>query len=168
MERIRKRFVMDGSERALNEDPRPGQTRKLDGREEATLIATACTDAPEGHAHWSLQLLAEKLVQLGVVEAVSYETGAAHSKKNKLKPWQQEMWCIPEASAEYVACMEDVLDLYEQPYDPKRPQVFYDEWRRALIGETRKNLPAEPGSVSALITSIGAMALPTCTCCLNP
>jgi len=55
------------------------------------------------------------------------------------------MWCIPEASAEYVACMEDVLDLYEQPYDPKRPQVCYDEWRRALIGETRKSLPAEPG-----------------------
>ena len=55
------------------------------------------------------------------------------------------MWCIPEASAEYVACMEDVLDLYEQPYDPKRPQVCYDEWRRALIGETRTSLPAEPG-----------------------
>ena len=55
------------------------------------------------------------------------------------------MWCIPEASAEYVACMEDVLDLYEQPYDPKRPQVCYDEWRRALIGETRTSLPAQPG-----------------------
>jgi transposase len=55
------------------------------------------------------------------------------------------MWCIPEASAEYVACMEDVLDVYEQPFDPVRPQVCYDEWRRALIGETRKSLPAEPG-----------------------
>jgi DDE superfamily endonuclease len=55
------------------------------------------------------------------------------------------MWCIPEASAAYVACMEDVLDLYEQPYDPLRPQVCYDEWRRALIGETRVSIPAEPG-----------------------
>lgn len=55
------------------------------------------------------------------------------------------MWCIPTASAEYVACMEDVLDLYEQPYDPLRPQVCYDEWRRALIGESRASLPAEPG-----------------------
>ena len=55
------------------------------------------------------------------------------------------MWCIPEASAEYVACMEDVLDLYEQPYDPKRPLVCYDEWRRSLIGEARIPLPAEPG-----------------------
>lgn len=55
------------------------------------------------------------------------------------------MWCIPEASAEYVACMEDVLDLYEQPYDAKYPQVCYDEWRRVLIGETRTSVPAEPG-----------------------
>jgi hypothetical protein len=55
------------------------------------------------------------------------------------------MWCIPQASAEYVACMEDVLDLYEQPYDPLRPQVCYDEWRRALISETRASIPAEPG-----------------------
>ena len=55
------------------------------------------------------------------------------------------MWCIPEASAEYVACMEDVLDLYEQPFDPVRPLVCYDEWRRALIGETRESIPAAPG-----------------------
>ena len=81
VERIRKRFVMDGLERALNEDPRPGQKRKLDGRAEATLIATACTDAPEGHAHWSLRLLAGKLVQLGVVESVSYETVRRTLKK---------------------------------------------------------------------------------------
>jgi hypothetical protein len=55
------------------------------------------------------------------------------------------MWCIPKASAEYVACMEDVLDLYEQALDPSRPVVCYDEWRRALIGETRTSLPAAPG-----------------------
>lgn len=41
--------------------------------------------------------------------------------------------------------MEDVLDLYEQPYDPLRPQVCYDEWRRALISESRASLPAQPG-----------------------
>lgn len=41
--------------------------------------------------------------------------------------------------------MEEVLDLYEQPWDPLRPQVCYDEWRRALISETRASLPARPG-----------------------
>jgi transposase len=54
VERIRKRFVSEGIERALNEDPRPGQKSKLDGRAEATLIATACTEAPLGHDHWTL------------------------------------------------------------------------------------------------------------------
>jgi hypothetical protein len=51
VERIRKRFVADGIERALNEDPRPGQKRKLDGRVDATLIATASTEAREGHEY---------------------------------------------------------------------------------------------------------------------
>ena len=81
VERIRKRFVADGIERALNEDPRPGQKRKLDGRAEATLIATACTEAPEGHAHWTLRLLAGKLVQLQVVDAISHETVRRTLKK---------------------------------------------------------------------------------------
>lgn len=81
VERIRKRFVVDGIERAMNEDPRPGQKRRLDGRAEASLIATACSDAPEGHKHWSLRLLAGKLVQLGLVETVSYETVRRTLKK---------------------------------------------------------------------------------------
>jgi transposase len=81
VERIRKRFVIDGLERALNEDPRPGQRRKLDGRAEATLIATACSDAPEGHVRWTLRLLAGKLVQLQVVDAVSHETVRRTLKK---------------------------------------------------------------------------------------
>jgi transposase len=81
VERIRKRFVADGIERALNEDPRPGQKRKLDGRAEATLIATACSDAPDGHARWTLRLLAGKLVQLGVVDTISHETVRRTLKK---------------------------------------------------------------------------------------
>jgi hypothetical protein len=81
VERIRKRFVADGMERALNEDPQPGQKRKLDGRVEATLIATACSDAPDGHEHWTLRLLAGRLVQLGVEEVVSHETVRRALKK---------------------------------------------------------------------------------------
>jgi hypothetical protein len=42
------------------------------------------------------------------------------AQKNALKPWQYKQWCIPEGSAEFVACMEDVLDLYAEPYDPRR------------------------------------------------
>ena len=81
VERIRKRFVEGGLERALNEDPRPGQKRKLDGRGEAQLIAVACSQAPDGHDHWTLRLLADKLVELQVVESISYETVRRTLKK---------------------------------------------------------------------------------------
>jgi transposase len=81
VERVRKRFVSDGIERALHEDPRPGSQRKLDGRGEAILIATACSDAPEGHEHWTLRLLAGQLVKLQVVDAISYETVRRTLKK---------------------------------------------------------------------------------------
>ena len=81
VERIRKRFVADGMERALNEDPRPGQKRKLDGRAEAQLVATACSNAPEGHEHWTMRLLAGKLVELGIVESISHETVRLTLKK---------------------------------------------------------------------------------------
>lgn len=81
VERIRKRFVEGGLDKALHEDPRPGQKRKLDGREEATLIALACSQAPVGHSRWTLRLLASKMVDLGVVESLSHETVRSTLKK---------------------------------------------------------------------------------------
>jgi len=57
------------------------------------------------------------------------------------------MWCIPKAGPEYVACMEDVLDQYEQPYDPNQPLVCFDEWLIQLIEETRISKPAKPGQI---------------------
>ena len=54
------------------------------------------------------------------------------------------MWCIPEVSAEYVAAMEDVLDVYEAPYDEKRPLVCFDESPQQLIAEVREPIPATP------------------------
>ena len=83
VERIRKRFVLGGLQKALNEDPRPGQRRKLDGRGEATLIATACSQVPEGHEHWTLRLLAGKMVELEVVDSISYETIRRTLKKTR-------------------------------------------------------------------------------------
>ena len=63
-----------------------------------------------------------------------------------LKPWLKDQWCIPpKANAEFVCKMEDVLDVYQRPYDPKRPQVCLDEASKQLIGETRTPEPAAPG-----------------------
>jgi hypothetical protein len=66
-------------------------------------------------------------------------------KKNDLKPWRKKQWCIPAVSAEFVAAMEDVLEVYAEPYDPKRPKVNFDETSKQLIKETRQPLPAQPG-----------------------
>ena len=74
VERTRKRLVEGGLDKALNEDPRPGQRTRLDGRAEAHLVALACSDAPGGREHWPLRLLADKLVELDVVEKISHET----------------------------------------------------------------------------------------------
>ena len=68
------------------------------------------------------------------------------AKKNELKPWLKEQWCIPpQADAEFVCAMEDVLEVYHRPYDEQRPLVCLDEASKQLIGETRQRLPAEPG-----------------------
>jgi transposase len=81
IERIRQRFVEGNLEKALHDDPRPGAKCKLDGRAEAQLIALTCSKAPEGHAVWSMRLLAGTLVELGVVESVSHETVRQRLKK---------------------------------------------------------------------------------------
>ena len=72
--RVRTRFVKEGLDSALNERPRPGQKRKLSGKQEAHLIAIACSDAPDGHTRWSLRLLAGKVVAMGFSESISPET----------------------------------------------------------------------------------------------
>jgi len=73
VERIRKRYVEGGLEKALNDDPRPGARRKLDGRVEAYLIALTCSNPPDDHDHWTLRLLADKLVEAELVESISHE-----------------------------------------------------------------------------------------------
>jgi transposase len=81
VERIRKRFVEEGLEAALSERPRPGATRKLNGHQEAHLVALACSDPPEGKKRWSMRLLADRLVELGVVDEISDETVRRTLKK---------------------------------------------------------------------------------------
>jgi transposase len=74
VERTRKRFVEEGLEAALAERPRPGGRRKLEGKQEAFLIALACSAPPDERPRWTMQLLADKLVELRVVESISDET----------------------------------------------------------------------------------------------
>lgn len=81
VEKLRERCVEEGLRAALDERPRPGKARKLDGRQEARLIALACTEAPEGSKRWTMQLLAERLVELREVDSISDETVRRTLKK---------------------------------------------------------------------------------------
>jgi transposase len=143
--RTKQRFVEEGLERALSELPRSGAPRKFDVGDEAMLCAIACSAPPPGRARWTLELLADEMVRLTVHETVSLETIRRRLGEMDLKPWQKKMWCIPKVDGEFVARMEDVLALYAEPADPKRPVVCFDETPRQLIGEARVPTRAEPG-----------------------
>lgn len=82
--RVRKRFVEQGLEAVLHprKMPRPSR-RRLDGAQEARLLALACSRAPEGHARWTLRLLADQMVTLEYVESISYETVRSVLKKTR-------------------------------------------------------------------------------------
>jgi transposase len=147
VERIRKRFVFEGFEAVLK-PRRPNRiySRKLDGEQEARVIALVCSSPPEGYARWSLRLLADRVVQLKIIDAISHETIRQMLDDNALKPWRKQEWCIPpQANAEFVYHMEDVLDVYKRPADPKRPLVCFDESPEQLVREMRQALPMQAG-----------------------
>ncbi|MFV8756488.1 IS630 family transposase [Nannocystaceae bacterium ST9] len=143
--RVRRRFVEEGLEEALHERHRPGGARKLTPRDEAVLVALACSKPPLGRSRWTMELLAREVVTLVEHESVSRETVRRRLDENDLKPWREKMWCIPEVDAEFVACMEDVLDLYAEEFDPARPVVSFDETPIQLLGETRVPVAVRPG-----------------------
>jgi len=84
VERLRKKFVEQGLEAALERNKRNNYARKLDGNAEAHLIAIACSEPPTGRSEWSLRLLADRLVELSVVDSISYMTVSRTLKKTNL------------------------------------------------------------------------------------
>jgi transposase len=145
--RTKRRFVEGNLDKALHEEPRPGAARKLSAQEEALLVATACSRPPEGRARWTIELLAGEIVRLTEHDGISRETVRRRLAENELKPWREKMWCVPKIDGEYVARMENVLDLYAEPPDPKYPVVCLDESPVQLIGEVREPIAAAPGQI---------------------
>ena len=78
---VKRRYAAEGLDGVVRDRPQVNRFRKLDQKGEAHLIALACSDAPEGHDHWTLQLLADRMVELGVVESLSHETVRLKLKK---------------------------------------------------------------------------------------
>src|SRR3954469_23974822 len=106
---------------------------------------TACASPPEGRARWAPELLADAVVRLTNHAALSRETVRRRLGENQLKPWRRDRWCIPQVDGSFVARMEDVLDLYAEAPDPRRPVVCFDESALHLIGEARQPISAAPG-----------------------
>ena len=102
--RAKRRYAEEGLDGVLHDHPQTNRYRKLDDRGEAhpvsstgqALIALACSDAPEGHDHWTLQLLADRMVELGLVESLSYETVRLRLKKTSSSPGKNSNGASPE------------------------------------------------------------------------
>ena len=91
--------------------------------------------------------MAGELVRRTEHASISRETVRRRLAESDLKQWRKDMWCIPQVYAEYVARMEDVLDLYAEAPDPSRPVVCFDERSIQLIGEVRAPMPPRPGQL---------------------
>ena len=88
--KIRRQFALDGLEKALNNDTRLGRHKKFTKHNEAQLKALVCSNPPEGYGRWTLNLLAKKMVELGIVKSISKETIRDILNKYQLKPWLKQ------------------------------------------------------------------------------
>jgi transposase len=144
---IEKNYEEGGLKKALYDDPRPGTPIEYDDRIKSKIVAMVCSDPPEGFDRWTLDLIKEKVVEDGVVESIGRETVRLILREHDLKPWQQKSWCVPDLDEEFIERMEDVLDIYEKPYDPKNPVVCLDEKPIQLLDEVRPASGIVPGQV---------------------
>ena len=91
----RTRYLQGGLEHALGELPRPGQKPKFDAVQAATIIATACSSAPDGRDHWTLRMLGSRAVELGFVDSCSPETIRQLLKKASSSPGKNKSGASP-------------------------------------------------------------------------
>src|SRR5918993_1450349 len=142
--RTKRRFVEGNLPAALQEAPRLGAMRKLSGKEEALLVATACASPPDGRARWTLELLADAMVRLTEHGELSRETVRRRLGENQLKPWRRDMWCIPQVDGSYVARMENLRDLVDIHY-PKADliRVVQDNLSTHTAGALYETFPPE-------------------------
>jgi transposase len=146
--RVKKDFVEYGLEEALEEGARHGQPRKLTAKQDALLVAIACSNPPKGRCRWTLSLLGDELMALTDLESISHETIRNRLKDNELKPWQKKMWCIAKMDAAYIARMEHILDLYAQPEAADYPIVNFDEAAKQLVEQVNEPKAMKTGSVA--------------------
>lgn len=147
-----KEFLEEGFTKMITPRRNPSSNTarlKVTGDVEAKIIAAACGAAPEGHVRWTLTLLQNQMMAILEDVPLSRATIGRTLSKNELRPHLNEYWCIPpKEDAEFVANMEDILDIYQQPFDPKHPLWCMDEKPYQILGESREPLPMRPGDIA--------------------
>lgn len=143
---ITNHYEEGGLSKALQDDPRTGRPVKFDDRIKSQIVAIVCSEAPEGFDRWTLDLLKENIEKKAIAKEISKESIRLILQEHDLKPWQEKMWCIGELDDEYIRCMEDVLSVYERPYDAENPVICIDEKPVPFQGEVRPPIPYKPGS----------------------
>ena len=142
---VARRYQQGGLERALYEKQRPGAAEVLDDGQKQRLIAVVCSNPPEGRARWTVRLVAEEAVKRKLVPRVGRETIRMLLLSHDLKPWREKMWVVTDLDEDCIAKMEDVLEVYERPYDPQQPLICLDEKPITLHADVRPATPAVPG-----------------------
>ena len=145
VENVRQRCVQEGFERALERKrrPLPPGLKRLDGEQEAQVIALRLGDAPEGLRELVVAAVGAPGCRVGDCRVGQPRDHPEDAKKNGMTQRKVEYWVIPpQADAEFVAYMEQVLDRYQQPYDPDCPVVCMDEQPVQLVKETRPPVAA--------------------------
>ena len=164
-------YCEEGLEEAtvLRRNPKSDTARlKATGDVEAKIIAKACSSPPEGRVRWTIRLLSD-------VSGVILETPLSSATigrvlhRNALHPHINEYWCIPpEEDAEFVAAMEDVLNIYAQPYDPNHPLWCMDEKPYQLQGEARAPIPMKPGKAKKVDSEYTRPGTASIACFIQP
>ena len=161
--RTKRRFVLGNLEAALSEEPRPGARRKLSGKQEALLVATACSKPPAGRCRWTLELLAGELVKLTEHDGVSRETVRRRLAENDLKPWRKDMCAfrrsMPITSPVWRTCSTSML----------RSPIRRARW--SVSTRARPNSSARsgnqcrplPAGLNDMTANINAMEPPICS-----
>ena len=142
---IEDNYAQGGLEKALHDDPRPGAPVRFDDRVKSYVVATVCSEPPEGFDRWTLELIREHILEREVVESISSETIRLILQEHDLKPWQQQSWCVPKLDEQFIERMEDLLEVYERPADPRIPVVCMDEKPIQLLDEVRPPSGILPG-----------------------
>jgi hypothetical protein len=136
-----------GLKRTIEDAPRTGRPIEFDDRDKANIVAMVCSEPPKGYARWTLDLITEQCIKKKITGSISKSKIQVILQEHELKPWREKMWCVPLLDDEYIERMEDVLKVYERPYNQKRPVVCIDEKPVPLIEDKYERIPSTPGSV---------------------